>query len=31
MMLRFSLLQLVGLVSLAGLASAALVHPDRDG
>jgi hypothetical protein len=27
MMLRFSLLQLVGLVSLAGLASAALVHP----
>jgi hypothetical protein len=26
-MLRFSLLQLVGLVSLAGLASAALVHP----
>jgi len=27
MILRFSLLQLVGLVSLAGLASAALVHP----
>ena len=27
MMPRFSLLQLVGLVSLAGLASAALVHP----
>lgn len=27
MILRFSLLQLIGLVSLAGLASAALVHP----